>query len=172
MADYGIGNSGIAIIKHYESLHDGDLTTIGLQPKLCPANVWTVGWGHAITDNGKFLKGDAGKKRAYELYPSLTEEEAEQLLHEDIKRFEGIVNKRLKVELNQSQYDAVLSHTFNTGGSDTLFRLINENASIDSIKDWFLHHYITADGKVLKGLIRRRKTEAHLFVTGDLVLFS
>lgn len=40
--------NGIILIKHYESLHDGDLSRIGLQPKMCPAGYWTEGYGHAI----------------------------------------------------------------------------------------------------------------------------
>ena len=32
---------GINLIKYFESLHDGDLTEIGLQPKMCPAGIWT-----------------------------------------------------------------------------------------------------------------------------------
>ena len=75
----------IQIIKHYEQLHDGDLKAIGLQPKLCPADVWTVGYGRAIIDpsTGKQLKGIENKNRAYELYPSLSIEQAEQFLKEN-----------------------------------------------------------------------------------------
>ena len=47
---------GIQLIKFFESLHDGDLSKIGLQPKLCPADVVTIGYGHAVKDkNGNFL---------------------------------------------------------------------------------------------------------------------
>ena len=51
-------NIGIELIKEFESLHDGDLSIIGLQPKMCPAGIWTEGYGHAMRDNkGNFIKG-------------------------------------------------------------------------------------------------------------------
>ena len=47
---------GREIVKHYESLHDGDLKKIGLQPKLCPAGIWTQGYGRAMRKkNGSFM---------------------------------------------------------------------------------------------------------------------
>ena len=42
---------GMNLIKKYEGLHDGDLKAIGLQPKMCPANVWTEGWDCKRVDN-------------------------------------------------------------------------------------------------------------------------
>ena len=52
-------SSGIALIAYFEQYHDGDLTKIGLQPKMCPAGIWTVGLGHALINKntGKWLKG-------------------------------------------------------------------------------------------------------------------
>jgi lysozyme len=38
-----ISEKGLDLIKHFESLHDGDLTIVGLQPKMCPAGIWTEG---------------------------------------------------------------------------------------------------------------------------------
>ena len=85
------GDLGISLIKFYESLHDGDLKKIGLQPKMCPAGIWTVGYGHALRDiDGTWLKGVAGYQRILEIYPDLetiTIEEAEELLEEDLEFF-------------------------------------------------------------------------------------
>jgi len=81
-------------------------------------------------------------------------------------KFEPYVNKRIKIPLTQNQYDAILSHTYNTGGSDGLFKLVNERASDALIRDWFENRYITAAGVVQRGLIRRRKAEAHMFFQG------
>ena len=79
-----ISEQGLALIKHFETLHDGDLSTIGLQPKMCPAGVWTVGYGRALLGaDGKFLKGKEGKTEAYRQYPNLSENQAEQMLRED-----------------------------------------------------------------------------------------
>jgi lysozyme len=75
------------------------------------------------------------------------------------------VNSKVKIELNQNQFDALVSHAYNTGGSETLFSLINKRAADLEIKDWFTKRYIIAGGKVLKGLIRRRRAEADMFFT-------
>jgi len=45
-----ISKQGIELIKFFESLHDGNLSKIGLQPKLCPANIVTIGYGRALKD--------------------------------------------------------------------------------------------------------------------------
>jgi lysozyme len=161
------GTKGIELIKNFESLHDGDLSKIGLQPKMCPAGIWTEGYGHAIInpETGKFLKGkeneDLAQKLAKIKDPN-TEDyiEAEMILKKDLIKFESIINAKIKIQINQNQFDALVSHTFNTGGSDTLFLLINSEKDCGS---WWLNHYITASGKILPGLIRRRKAEFELF---------
>lgn len=155
---------GINLIKHFESLHDGDLSVIGLQPKMDSIGIWTEGWGRAMRDSkGDFIKGKAKKDLAYSRITIRTEDEANIALIEDLKKREDYVNRRLKVKLNQNQFDAVVSHTYNTGGSDTLFKLINTQASDKKIRDWFEKHYITASGVIQNGLIRRRKAEADLY---------
>ena len=45
-----VNKEGIVLVKHFESLHDGDLTMIGLQPKLCPAGIWKAGYRDWETD--------------------------------------------------------------------------------------------------------------------------
>ncbi|WP_072884258.1 lysozyme [Chryseobacterium takakiae] len=74
-----------------------------------------------------------------------------------------MVSNKIKTALTQNQFDALVSYTYNTGGSDTLFSLINKKANPEAIREWFTSRYITAGGKVLNGLIRRRKAEADLF---------
>lgn len=168
------GEKGIELIKFFESLHDGDLSKIGLQPKECPAGILTIGYGHALQDtDGKWLKGKDGFKKISTLYPeweTITEKEADEILKNDLVKFEKIVANKLKVEVTQNQFDALVSHTFNTGGSDTLFKLINTKSTDQQILKWFTETYISANGKVLPGLIKRRKIEATLFLTGKLEL--
>ena len=154
---------GIDLIKKFESLHDGDLSTIGLQPKMCPAGIWTNGWGNAIIYKGKFLRGAENKDLAYRIGTLTNESEADRQLAENLLKFERIVSGKLKVKVNQNQFDALVSHTYNTGGSNGLFKLINENAGRDAIYSWFTTKYITANGVRLRGLVNRRKAEADLF---------
>jgi lysozyme len=155
---------GIDLIKHFESLHDGDLSQIGLQPKMCPAGIWTEGYGHAMRDlRGQFFKGAVNKEKAYANSIIRTEKQAEQLLEKDLEVYENIVMRKIKVPLKENQFDALVSYTYNTGGSDTLFKLINQNAPIEQIQKWFETKYITANGKVLAGLVNRRKAEFKLY---------
>lgn len=156
--------TGVDLIKFFEGLHDGDLTTIGIQPKMCPAGIWTEGYGHAMRDlKGQFFKGKENKMKAYANSIVKTEAEAQKLLEKDLEVFENIVIRKVKVDLKQNEFDALVSHTYNTGGSDTLFKLINQKAPDDQIRKWFETKYTTGGGKPLAGLVARRKAEAKLY---------
>ena len=161
------------IIKSFETLHDGDLSLIGLQPKMCPAGIWTEGYGHAIVYQGKFLKGNENKALAYKVSSVKNETEANQLLVKDIAKFESGVNRLLKVSVNQNQFDALVSFAFNVGldidddniaeglGDSTLLKKINmgdiKGAAMEFLK------WDKCGGKVLLGLTRRRIAEKTLF---------
>ena len=141
------GQKGIALIKKWESCR--------LTAYQCSAGKWTIGWGNTFYEDGNKVKeGD-----------KITQVRAEELFKNLLPKFESIVNKKIKLSLNQNQFDALVSHTWNTGGSDTLFDLVNRKAKDSYIRDWFETKYITANGKVLKGLVSRRKEEANLYFT-------
>lgn len=155
---------GINLIKMFEGLHDGDLKAIGIQPKLCPANIWTEGYGRTMRDSkGNFLKGIKNKNIAFENATIHTELQAEEALKEDLKTYEAIVSRKIKVALNENKFSALVSYVYNTGGSSTLYNLINNKAADKDIKNWIENHYIMGGGKILKGLILRRKAEASLY---------
>jgi lysozyme len=170
------GMKGIELIVHFEGLNDGDLKKVGLQPKLCPAGVYTAGWGHAIVDprTNKFVTKDTpnGYMRSCTLFEDLTLKEANDLLAEDLIKYENIVKRHLTTEVNQDQFDALVSHAFNTGGSDNLFKLVNGHYTQEQMNDQFTKHYITGNGLFLLGLLYRRQTEALLFLTGELKFFN
>lgn len=156
--------SGLNLIKEFESLHDGDASMIGLQPKMCPAKIWTEGYGRAMRNkNGAFLKDIKDKKEAYANITIHNKQDAEKALIEDLGVFERIVSSKIKISLTQNQFDALVSYTYNTGGSDTLFKLINQKAPEEQIQKWFETKYITAGGVKLAGLVRRRKAESNLY---------
>lgn len=73
------------------------------------------------------------------------------------------MKNKITAQINQNQFDALLSHTYNMGGSNTLFSLINQKAVFLKIRDWPTSRYIMADGKVLNGIIKRRKAQVDLF---------
>lgn len=148
---------GIDLIKHFEGLHDGDLHEIGLQPKMCPAGIWTEGYGIAMRDkNGNFLKGDKIPKSSIK-----TEFGAEIALKNILSVYENIVIKKITRPLKQNEFDALVSFTYNTGGSKTLFEMVNSNNIL--LREWWISHYIMGGGKKLNGLIARRKAEAKLY---------
>jgi len=160
------GINGIKLIKSFESLHDGDLNMIGLQPKMDPIGIWTEGYGRVMRDNhGNFIRGKENKALAYSRITIDNESEAHQALIQDLSSREHTVMQNIKIPLNQNQFDALVSYVYNTGGSNTLYNLINKKADPAIIRRWFETKYITADGKKLPGLIRRRKAEADLFFT-------
>jgi lysozyme len=156
------GTKGIELIKYFESLHDGDLSKIGLQPKMCPAGVWTEGYGEVIYYKGKQLKGEENKDIAYSLSMIKTEKEAEERLLKSLVSREKYVTKKCRVPLTQNQFDALVSFVYNTGGSQTLFWMINEGIDCEN---WWTTHYIMAGGKILPGLVKRRETEYKLFTS-------
>ncbi|WP_061084586.1 lysozyme [Chryseobacterium indologenes] len=124
------------------------------KPYLDSAGIATIGYGNTYYPGGKKVTmKDAAitKGRGTELFETI------------LPVYEKIVNSKVKIALTQNQFDALVSHTYNTGGSDGLFSLVNKRAGEAAIKSWFTTKYITAGGKVLNGLIRRRKAEADLF---------
>lgn len=161
------GLAGITLIKSFESLHDGDLSKIGLQPKMDPVGIWTEGWGHAIVDeNGEFVRGKDKMQLAYKLAKIKTEEEADQLLFEDIIPRENVVNKMVKVKTNQNQFDALVSFVYNIGSGNfqksSVLKYLNlgePKTAADSFK-----LFNKAGGEVMLGLIRRRLAEKELFL--------
>ncbi|MDR6461905.1 lysozyme [Chryseobacterium sediminis] len=124
------------------------------KPYLDSAGIPTIGYGNTYYPGGKKVTMKD---------PAITKEQGVEIFAEVLPTYENIVNSKVKIVLNQNQFDALVSYAYNTGGSATLFSLINKRATDLEIKDWFTKRYITAGGKVLNGLIRRRKVEADLF---------
>ena len=159
------------IIKHYESIHDGDLKQIGLQPKMDPVGIWTEGWGHAMRDaNGEFIKGKENFRAALKLSSIHTVEDADKKLEVDTASVLLTIHRKIKIELNESQLEALTSFIYNTGGSETLFSLINCQSML--LYDWWCCHYITGQGIKLTGLVYRRKSEAMQFTKGIVQFFN
>ena len=133
---------GLALIKKFEGCR--------LESYRCSANVLTIGYGHT----GGVLETDV-----------ITQDDADKLLEEDIAKFEKYVNDNDIVELNQSQFDALVAWTFNLGVGNlrqsTMLRKLNEG-DYQSVPSE-MNRWNKAGGKTLDGLIRRRKAEGLLF---------
>ncbi|SIT20259.1 lysozyme [Chryseobacterium gambrini] len=124
------------------------------KPYLDSAGIPTIGYGNTYYPGGK--------KVTMKDLP-ITKEKGAELFASVLPTYEKIVLGKIKIQLTQNQFDALVSHTYNTGGSDTLFSLINKKSDAESIRNWFTTKYTTAGGKVLAGLVRRRNAEADLF---------
>jgi GH24 family phage-related lysozyme (muramidase) len=125
-----VPQEAVDLIKAFEGIPDGDPSTVNIDAYLCPAGVWTIGWGHAIVDGGAQLKGAGGKARARALFPGgITREQAEALLRGDLVPRAAQLSRLLKVEVDDAAFGALISLLFNIGaanlGASTLLRRLN-----------------------------------------------
>jgi lysozyme len=118
----------------------------------CPAGKWTIGFGNTHIGDRPVKADD-----------KITLTEADDLFEIALIPYEKKVLKKVNTPLNQNQFDALVSHTYNTGGSDILFALINQGVAESKIRQWMETSHITGNGEVLNGLIRRRKAESELY---------
>lgn len=129
--------------------HEG----VSLSAYTCPAGVLTIGYGHT---------GDV-REGQY-----ISEEEALDLLVEDLRAHAERLAPKVKVQVTDGQYIALLSLAFNVGvgavAKSTLLRLLNAG-DIEAAGDEFLK-WTYADGRELPGLVRRRRDERKLFLEG------
>lgn len=143
-------SAGIALIKSFESLHDGNKATVQLEPQRDPAGYWTLGWG---------ARYDINMREVTASTPAISLSDAEKLLKRDLARFEDIVNKNITRPLTQNQYDALVSFCYNLGGLIDLKEKVNNNTI--TRKDFTA--YVYAGGVYYKGLFIRRNKEADLY---------
>lgn len=123
---------------------------------LCPANVWTIGYGTTVYANGKKVaKGD-----------TITKSEALKLFTTQVDEHASTIFTYVQVPLNQNQYDALASFQYNCGKyilkNSTLLEKINAEKWEEAMT--YLKMYNKGGGKVLAGLVKRRNEEAELFL--------
>lgn len=114
---------------------------------------WTVGYGSTGPD---IIKG-----------VRFSREQARLRLHDDLVSVSRNISKYIKIDLNPHQSDAVLSLSYNIGArhfiESAVLRLINQY-HLPEAADRFLK-WDMVDGKVINGLVRRRRMERDLFLT-------
>jgi lysozyme len=127
------------------------------KPYKCPADVPTIGYGTTVYLNGKKVTMQD---------PPISKEEALNLLSLTANKFAQQVDERVGQQLNQHQFDALVSFAYNVGigafSRSTLLKKVNANPCDKSIAYEF-SRWKKAGGKVLPGLERRRKAEADLY---------
>lgn len=144
-----ISQAGLDLICEFEGYHralpDGSCTTYR-----CPANVLTIGYG--CTEG--IREGEVW-----------TKQQAQERFRLELDKHEKAVDRLATVDLNQNQYDALVSFSYNCGsaalGRSTLLRKLNAGdleGAARAFASWN-----KGGGKVLPGLVRRRAAEAALF---------
>jgi GH24 family phage-related lysozyme (muramidase) len=125
-----------------------------------PAGHCTIGIGHLVH------RGRCNGREPAQFKRGITSDRAYALLQQDARRMEKAVNG-LRVPLNQNQFDALVSFTYNLGPGWTvennnlrkLLRARRYRAVPRELNTW-----VHAGGQVLPGLVRRRKAEGRLFL--------
>lgn len=136
-----ISERGIKLIKDFEGFRS--------KSYLCPAGYKTIGYGH-VTDSNM---------------DDISRSEADRFLAEDIYKAERSVERNIRVDLTQGQFDALVSFVFNLGGAalqrSTLRQKVNREEHQDVPKE-FMRWVYTA-GIILTGLVKRRQAEAEIY---------
>jgi lysozyme len=124
-----------------------------------PNDVPTIGYGTTIRSDGRRVSLDD---------PAINQATATKWLREDVANTEQALARLVKVELNQNQFDALVSFAYNIDHmgvgqfkSSTLLRLVNEENFTAAAKQF--PRWIYQNGNVLNGLVRRREKERALF---------
>jgi len=141
-----ISAAGIELLKQFEGCR--------LTAYQDSVGVWTIGFGTT-----------AGVKEGQ----TISQVKAEEYLRFDLAIFEKAVTESLKVPVNQNQFDALVSFTYNVGvsafRSSTLLNLINEKTDKKVVAAEF-SKWVKAGNQTLPGLVSRRKAESELFLKG------
>ena len=145
-----ISEKGLAMIEKFEGC------LLKASNKL--DGVWTIGYGQTGRYYGKRVRRGM----------TTTKAEAHAWLRDhSIKTYEDAVTQAVKVPLNQNQFDALVSFTYNVGvgalKQSTALRKLNAGdyaGAADALTMW-----TKCRRKVLAGLVRRRKEERALFLT-------
>ena len=140
------------------SLHEG----IRLNLYNDPAGHCTIGVGHLVH------YGNCNGSEPAEFSAGISEQRAYEILRADVNTAVQAVKNLVRVPLNQQQFDALVSFTFNLGvgnlqSSDLLARL---NAGEYSAVPYELSRWVYGGGVKLPGLVRRRNEEGILFRDG------
>ena len=120
-------------------------------PGSADGHPWTIGWGstgHGIWEGVTW-----------------TQEQADERFKDDLAQFEHAVESLVTLPINQGQFDALVCFSYNVGTNalktSTLLRLLNAG-DIEGATNQF-QRWNKNDGKVMRGLTRRRYSERALF---------
>lgn len=141
-----ISRNGIELIKHFEGCK--------LTAYRCPSGKLTIGYGHTGDDVTEGL--------------TISQEDANDLLFDDVLCFENGVNNLVKgLDLSQGMFDALVCFAYNVGldnlKKSTLLKLLKDGKLLEASEEFV--KWNKSNGKVLDGLTKRRAAEADLFLS-------
>ena len=148
-----ISQHGLEKLKQWEGLKTKAYKDAG--------GVWTIGYGHTAM---------AGSPVPYQ-GQVITAAEAESILLKDLVQYEAAVANNVNVKLNDNQFAALVSFTFNVGinafKKSKLLKKLN-NGNFDAVPAELMK-WNKAGGKKLQGLVNRRRAEGYLWMEGAFV---
>lgn len=116
---------------------------------------WTIGYGTTRYPDQTPVKA----------FDTCSVQQANSYMQHDLQKFENAINQAVKVMLNQNQFDALVSLSYNIGinafKNSTLVRNLNA-ANYQKAAEQF-DVWVYASGKRMQGLINRRAVERALF---------
>lgn len=140
---------GFALIRRFEGFR--------AEAYRCPADVWTIGYGHTAAAGPPIVAGGM----------TISREQADDILRRDVARFARDVAAVLRVTLSDQQFSALVSFAYNVGIGN--FRKSSVLAACNggdlAAAPRRLQLWNKAKGRVLPGLVKRRAAEAELFLS-------
>ena len=158
-----VSAAAIKTIKHHEG--------VKTRPYRCPALLWTVGVGHVIDPSPIAVKYE--ERRNLPIPDgwdrSLAMDEVDAILAQDLAKFERGVARLCPAALgNQGIFDALVSFSFNVGLGNLQrsgLRMKTNRGDFQDAAEEFMK-WTKAAGKVLPGLVKRRKDERAMYLSG------
>ena len=158
-----VSAEAIEMIKHHEGVR--------LRPYRCPALLWTIAVGHVIDPTHATVKYE--ERRALPIPAgwdrTLTMDEVDQILGQDLRRFErGVVRLCPAAVGNQGIFDSCVSFAFNVGLGNfqrSTLRMKTNRGDFEEAAEEFMK-WTKAGGRVLPGLVKRRRDERALYLSG------
>ena len=148
------------------------------RPYLCPAHIWTIGYGHVLYQEQIRLPMVAKEGQTTTIRKELplrqednrvwSKEEIEELFADDVNLFErGVLRRAPALSNHQGAFDACVSFAFNAGLGNfqrsTIRMKINRGEWKDAAEAFM--QWTKGGGRELPGLVKRRKAEVALFLT-------
>ncbi|MFC4763274.1 LysM peptidoglycan-binding domain-containing protein [Dyella koreensis] len=140
---FSISQNGVKMIEGFEGYSEKAYPDPGTG-----GAPWTIGYGHT----GGVQPGQ-----------TITRAQAEAYLKQDLGWAQDAVRKNVHVPINQNQFDALVSLTYNLGANGYPGLLSKLNSGDYAGAQQMFGQYVHGGGHVLPGLVNRRAQEAALF---------